>query len=125
MIKTDPTKLSASDRDALSKQVHGFMDSMRNTCIVFTISFIVIAFFIVGPFRPESSVYLPMIRFAVALILVYGIYKNGQAVADLYTIKGIFSLNSMHDIRVNLYMCIVFTVLMVALVGVLVYKNFK
>lgn len=109
----------------MSTQVHSFMDSMRTTCIVFTISFVVIIFFIVGPFRPESKAYLILTRFVVSLILVYAIYTNGQAIADLYTIKGIFSLNTMHDIRVNLYMCILFTVLMIALVGLLIYKNFK
>jgi hypothetical protein len=125
MIKTDPTELSTSDRKAMSTQVHSFMDSMRTTCVVFSISFVVIVFFIVGPFRPESNAYLMTARFAVALMLVYAIYINGYAIADLYSIKGIFSLNSMHDIRVNLYMCILFTILMVVLVGVLVYKNFK
>jgi uncharacterized membrane protein YidH (DUF202 family) len=125
MIKTDPTALSTTDRKTMSTQVHSFMDSMRTTCIVFTISFVVIVFFIVGPFRPESNAYLMTARFAVAVMLVYAIYTNGYAIADLYSIKGIFSLNSMHDIRVNLYMCILFTILMVVLVGVLVYKNFK
>jgi hypothetical protein len=125
MIKTDPTALSASDRKAMSTQVHSFMDSMRATCIVFTLSFVVIVFFIVGPFRPDSKAYLMTARFAVALMLVYAIYTNGQAIADLYTIKGIFSLNTMRDIRVNLYMCSLFTVLMIALAGLLIYKNFK
>ena len=125
MIKSDPTTLSTSDQKALSKQVRGFMDSMRTTCIVFTISFVAIVFFIVGPFRPDSKAYLTMTRLAVVGLLSYGIYTNWQAIAILYDIKGIFTLNSMHDVRVNLYMCIAFTVLMIALAGLLLYKNFK
>lgn len=125
MVKTDPVSLSTAERDALSKQVHGFMESMRATCVAFTVSFIVIVFFIVGPFRPESSMGMFLIRGAVSLILIYGIYTNGQAIADLYTIKGLFSLNSMSDIRANLYTCIVFTVLMTVLIMLLVYKSVR
>ena len=124
MVKTDQVSLSAVERGALSAQVHGFMDSMRATCIAFAVSFIVIVFFIAGPFRPDSRLVTFLIRCAVSLILIYGIYTNGQAIAELYTINGIFSLNSMSDIRANLYTCIVFTLLMLGLVALLMYKQF-
>ena len=125
MVKTDPVSLSEVERTTLSKQVHGFMESMRATCIAFAISFIVIVFFIAGPFRPESQMVVFLIRCAVSIILLYGIYTNGHAILDLYAVKGLFSLNSMSDIRANLYTCIVFTILMAVLIVLLVYKHYK
>ena len=122
-LKTDPVSLSSSEKLELSKNMHSFMDSTRVTSTLFALSFVIIVFFITGPFRPDSALYVLLIRFAVAALLVYAVYTNVQTISNLYSIKGIFSLNSLHDIRVNFYLCILFTFLMVVLVGLLFYKH--
>jgi hypothetical protein len=124
MIKTDQTSLSNSEKTELSKDVFSFMDSMRVTSIAFAISFVAIVFFIVGPFRPSSALYVFLIRCLVCIVLVYAVIMSGQAILKLGTIKGIFSLNSMREVRVNLYMCIFFTILLIVLIGLLFYKYF-
>lgn len=122
MIKTDQTSLSNTEKTELSKHVFSFMDSMRITSTAFAVSFVTIVFFIIGPFRPNSNIYVFFIRCLVCIILIYAIFMSGQAILKLGSINGVFSLNSMRDIRVNLYMCIVFTILLIVLIGLLFYK---
>jgi hypothetical protein len=124
MIKTDQTSLSDAEKTELSKHVFSFMDSMRVTSIAFAVSFVTIVFFIVGPFRPNSNMYVFFIRCLVCIVLVYAVFMSGQAIFKLGNINGIFSLNYMRDVRVNLYMCIIFTILMIVLIGLLFYKYF-
>lgn len=124
MIKTDQTSLSDAEKTELSKHVFSFMDSMRATSIAFAVSFVTIVFFIVGPFRPNSNMYVFFIRCLVCIVLVYAVFMSGQAIFKLGNINGIFSLNYMRDVRVNLYMCIIFTILMIVLIGLLFYKYF-
>ena len=123
VLKTDPVALTSSEKLELSKNMQSFMDKMRTTATLFAVAFVVIVFFITGPFRPQSSMYLLLIRFAASALLAYAVYTNIQTITSLYGIKGIFSLNSMHDIRVNFYLCVVFTVLMIFLTGLLLYKH--
>jgi hypothetical protein len=124
MIKTDQTSLTDAEKTELSKHVFSFMDSMRVTSIAFAVSFVTIVFFIVGPFRPNSNMYVFFIRCLVCIVLVYAVFMSGQAIFKLGNINGIFSLNYMRDVRVNLYMCIIFTILMIVLIGLLFYKYF-
>jgi hypothetical protein len=123
VLKTDPVALTSSEKLELSKNMNSFMDRMRTTATLFAVAFVIIVFFITGPFRPQSSIYLLLIRFAAAALLAYAVYTNVQTITGLYGIKGIFSFNSMHDIRVNFYLCIVFTILMLVLAGLLIYKH--
>jgi len=123
VLKTDPVELTSSEKLELSKNMQSFMDKMRTTATLFAVAFVVIVFFITGPFRPQSSMYLLLIRFMAAALLAYAVYTNVQTVISLYSIKGIFSLNSMRDIRINFYLCIVFTILMMFLVVILIYKH--
>ena len=124
MVKTDQTSLSDAEKTELSKHVFSFMDSMRVTSIAFAVSFVTIVFFIVGPFRPNSTMYVFFIRCLVCIVLIYAVFMSGQAILKLGSINGIFYLNYMRDVRVNLYMCICFTVLLVVLIGLLFYKYF-
>jgi hypothetical protein len=89
------------------------------------IAFLVIILFVVGPFKPQGYASLLFIRIAVALVLAYGIYMNCQAMEKMYNIKGVFTLNSMADIRMNFIMSAVFTVLILALAILLIYKHFN
>ena len=123
VLKTDPIALTSSEKLELSKNMQSFMDRMRTTATLFAVAFVIIVFFITGPFRPQSSIYLLLIRVAAAALLAYAVYTNVQTVTSLYGTKGIFSLNSMHDIRVNFYLCIIFTVLMLVLAVLLIYKH--
>jgi len=123
LLKTDPVALTSSEKLELSKNLHSFMDRTRTTATLFALAFIIIVFFITGPFRPQSSIYLLLVRFTAAALLAYAVYTNVQTITGLYGIKGIFSLNSMHDIRVNFYLCIIFTVSMLVLAGLLIYKH--
>ena len=124
MVKTDQTSLSDAEKTELSKHVFSFMDSMRVTSIAFVVSFVAIVFFIVGPFRPDSTMYVFFIRCLVCIVLIYAVFMSGQAILKLGSIKGIFSLNSMQDVRVNLYMCVFFTILLIVLIGLLFRKYF-
>lgn len=124
MVKTDQTSLTGAEKTELSKHVFSFMDSMRVTSIAFAVSFVTIVFFIVGPFRPNSTMYIFFIRCLVCIVLIYAVFMSGQAILKLGSIKGIFSLNSMQDVRVNLYMCVFFTILLIVLIGLLFYKYF-
>ena len=124
MLKTDPISLSESDKVILSKEANIFMDTTRTTLTIFGVVFVIILFFIVGPLRPASSFYTLCIRFLACIILAYAIYMNANSLMSMYNIKGLFSLNSMHDIRVNFYMCIFFTILMGSLAVILLYKHF-
>jgi hypothetical protein len=124
MVKTDQTSLSDAEKTELSKHVFSFMDSMRVTSIAFVVSFVAIVFFIVGPFRPDSTMYDFFIRCLVCIVLIYAVFMSGQAMLKLGSIKGVFSLNSMRDVRVNLYMCVFFTILLIVLIGLLFRKYF-
>jgi hypothetical protein len=97
---------------------------MRVTSIAFAVSFVMIVFFIIGPFRPNSTMYVFFIRCLVCIVLTYAVFMSGQAILKLGTINGIFSLNSMRDVRVNLYMCVFFTILLIVLIGLLFRKYF-
>ena len=123
MVKTDQTSLTDAEKTELSKHVFSFMDSMRVTSIAFAVSFVTIVFFIVGPFRPNSTMYVFFIRCLVCVVLVYAVFMSGQAILKLGTINGIFSLNSMRDVRVNLYLCTFFTILLIVLIGLL-FRNY-
>jgi hypothetical protein len=123
MVKTDQTSLTDAEKTELSKHVFSFMDSMRVTSIAFAVSFVTIVFFIVGPFRPNSTMYIFFIRCLVCIVLIYAVFMSGQAMLKLGTINGIFSLNSMRDVRVNLYLCTFFTILLIVLVGLL-FRNY-
>ena len=124
MVKTDQTSLTDMEKTELSKHVFSFMDSMRVTSIAFAVSFVMIVFFIIGPFRPNSTMYVFFIRCLVCIVLTYAVFMSGQAILKLGTINGIFSLNSMRDVRVNLYMCVFFTILLIVLIGLLFRKYF-
>lgn len=124
MVKTDQTSLTDAEKTELSKHVFSFMDSMRVTSFAFVVSFVTIVFFIVGPFRPNSAMYVFFIRCLVCIILIYAVFMSGQAILKLGSIKGVFSLNSMQDVRVNLYMCVFFTILLIVLIGLLFRKYF-
>jgi hypothetical protein len=124
MVKTDQTSLTDMEKTELSKHVFSFMDSMRVTSIAFAVSFVMIVFFIIGPFRPNSTMYVFFIRCLVCIVLTYAVFMSGQAILKLGTINGIFSLNSMRDVRVNLYMCVFFTILLIMLIGLLFRKYF-
>ena len=124
MLKTDPISLSESDQVILSKEANIFMDTTRTTLTIFGVAVVIILFFIVGPLRPASSFYTLCLRILACLILVYAIYMNTNSLMSMYNIKGLFSLNSMHDVRLNFYMCIFFTILMGSLAVILLYKHF-
>jgi len=124
MIKTDPVALSESDQTILFKEAHVFMDASRTALVIFGVAVVIILFFIIGPFRPDSSVYTLSIRILACVVLFYAIYMNVNSIMNVYNIKGILSLNSMHDFRVNFYMCIFFTILMASLAVILLYKHF-
>ena len=124
-LKTDQIAPSDEQNAATSGSIHAFLEYTKSTCMSIVIAFLVIILFVVGPFKPQGYASLLFIRIAVALVLAYGIYMNCQAMEKMYNIKGVFTLNSMADIRMNFIMSAVFTVLILALAILLFYKHFN
>jgi glucan phosphoethanolaminetransferase (alkaline phosphatase superfamily) len=124
-LKTDQIAPSDEQNAATSGSIHAFLEYTKSTCMSIVIAFLVIILFVVGPFKPQGYASLLFIRIAVALVLAYGIYMNCQAMEKMYNIKGVFTLNSMADIRMNFIMSAVFTVLILALAILLIYKHFN
>lgn len=124
-LKTDQIEPSDEQNAATSGSIHAFLEYTKSTCMSIVIAFLVIILFVVGPFKPQGYASLLFIRIAVALVLAYGIYMNCQAMEKMYNIKGVFTLNSMADIRMNFIMSAVFTVLILALAILLIYKHFN
>jgi len=87
-------------------------------------AFIMILLFIVGPFRPIGGLSMFAVRCVVSLILVYGIFVNVKAMRNIYEIKGVFTLNTMSDVRRNFYTSAAFTALMAFLAAFIIYKHF-
>ena len=124
-LKTDQIAPSDEQNAATSGSIHAFLEYTKSTCMSIVIAFLVIILFVVGPFKPQGYASLLFIRIAVALVLAYGIYMNCQAMEKMYNIKGVFTLNSMADIRMNFIMSAVFTVIILALEILLFYKHFN
>ena len=123
-LKTDQIAPTDQQNAAASGSIHGFLEYTKSTCASIVAAFLIIILFVVGPFKPQGYASLLFVRIAVALILSYGIYMNFQAMEKMYNIKGIFTLNSMADVRMNFIMSSIFTVLILALAILVVYKHF-
>ena len=124
-LKTDQIAPSDEQNADTSGKIHAFLEYTKSTCLSVVVAFLVIILFVVGPFKPQGYGSLLFIRIAVALVLTYGIYMNCQAMEKMYNIKGVFTLNSMADVRMNFIMSAIFTVLILALAILLIYKHFN
>ena len=124
-LKTDQMPQTDQQNADTSKRLHEFLEYTKSTCMSVVAAFIIIILFIVGPFKPQGYSTTFVIRIAIALVLVYGIFMNCQAMEKMYNIKGVFTLNSMTDIRMNFILSVVFTALILALAILLVYKQFS
>ena len=123
-LKTDQFTPSDEQNATASKQMHDFFEGTRTTCMTMVAAFIIILLFIVGPFRPSGGMLMFAVRCVVSLILVYGIFVNVQAMRNIYEIKGVFTLNTMSDVRRNFYTSAAFTTLMAFLAAFIIYKHF-
>jgi hypothetical protein len=121
-LKTDQFALTDAQNAAISKHLHDFLESTKTTCLSVVSAFLLIIVFITGPFKPKG-VALIGLRAFVIIILLYGVVTNCQAIGNMYDIKGLFTLNSMMDIRRNLFISVLFTALIVILAGLLIYKH--
>jgi len=123
-LKTDQFAPSDQQNAATSKRMHDFFEGTRTTCMTLVAAFIIILLFIVGPFRPSGQLLMLSVRCIASLILVYGIVVNVQAMGNIYDIKGVFTLNTMSDVRRNFYTSALFTTLMAFLAAFIIYKHF-
>lgn len=123
-LKTDQFAPTDAQNAATTNQMHEFLDSTKTTCIAVVSAFLIIILFIIGPFKPSGGLSVMALRLLVAVILVYGIITNCQAIGNMYDIKGLFTLNAMSDIRQNFFFSIFFTVLIAILIVLLIYKHF-
>ena len=123
-LKTDQFTPSDEQNATASKQMHDFFEGTRTTCMTLVAAFIIILLFIVGPFKPSGGMSMFAVRCAASLILVYGIVVNVQAMGNIYDIKGVFTLNTMSDVRRNFYTSAAFTALMAFLAAFIIYKHF-
>lgn len=123
-LKTDQFTPSDEQNATASKQMHDFFEGTRTTCMTVVAAFIIIVLFIVGPFKPSSGMSMFAIRCIASLILVYGIVVNVRAMGNIYDIKGVFTLNTMSDVRRNFYTSAAFTTLMAFLAAFIIYKHF-
>lgn len=123
-LKTDQFTPSDDQYAAASKQMHDFFEGTRTTCMTLVAAFIIIMLFIVGPFRPSGGMSMFAVRCVASLILVYGIVVNVRAMGNIYDIKGVFTLNTMSDVRRNFYTSAAFTALMAFLAAFIIYKHF-
>lgn len=121
-LKTDQIAPTDAQNAATSKHLHDFLESTKVTCISVVSAFLLIIVFITGPFKPQGIALLGL-RALVIIILLYGVVTNCQAIGNMYDIKGLFTLNSMMDIRRNLFTSVLFTALIVILAGMLIYKH--
>ena len=121
-LKTDQIALTDAQNAATSKHLHDFLESTKVTCISVVSAFLLIIVFITGPFKPQGFALIGL-RAIIIIILLYGVLTNCQAIGNMYDIKGLFTLNSMMDIRRNLFTSVIFTVLIVILAGMLIYKH--
>ena len=121
-LKTDQIAPTDAQNAATSKHLHDFLESTKSTCISVVSAFLLIIVFITGPFKPKGVALLGL-RALVIIILLYGVVTNCQAIGNMYDIKGLFTLNSMMDIRRNLFISVLFTALIVILAGLLIYKH--
>ena len=124
-LKTDQIAPTDEHNADTSEKLHGFLDYTKTTCMSVVAAFIIIILFIVGPFKPQGYATTLALRIAIALILVYGMFTNCQAMEKMYNIKGVFTLNSMADIRMNFILSAVFTALILALAIIMIYKHFN
>ena len=122
-LKTDQLALTDPQNAETSKHLHDFLESTKSTCISVVSAFLLIIVFIIGPFKPQSGIALIGLRAVIIIILLYGVVTNCQAIGNMYDIKGLFTLNSMMDIRRNLFTSVLFTALIVILAGLLIYKH--
>jgi hypothetical protein len=122
-LKTDQIAPTDAQNAATSKHLHDFLESTKVTCISVVSAFLLIIVFIIGPFKPQSGIVLIGLRALIIIILLYGVVTNCQAIGNMYDIKGLFTLNSMMDIRRNLFTSVLFTGLIVVLAGMLIYKH--
>jgi hypothetical protein len=122
-LKTDQITPTDEHNADTSEKLHEFLDYTKSTCMSVVAAFLIIILFIVGPFKPQGYATTFVIRIAIALVLVYGIFMNCQAMEKMYNIKGIFTLNSMADIRINFILSAVFTALILALAIIIIYKQ--
>ena len=123
-LKTDQIAPSDEQNAMASKQMHDFFEGTRTTCMALVAAFIIILLFIVGPFRPSGGMSMFAVRCIASLILVYGISVNVGAMGNIYNIKGVFTLNTMSDVRRNFYTSAAFTALMAFLAAFILYKHF-
>ena len=124
-LKTDQIAPTDEQNDATAENLHGFLEYTKSTCLSIVAAFVIIIIFIIGPFKPQGYAMTLFLRVVVALILVYGIYMNCLAMEKMYNIKGVFTLNSMADIRMNFILSAVFTVFILVLAILLIYKHFS
>lgn len=123
-LKTDQFAPSDEQNATASKQMHDFFEGTRTTCMSLVAAFIIIILFIVGPFRPSGGMSMFAVRCIASLILIYGIFVNVNAMGNIYNIKGVFTLNTMSDVRRNFYTSAAFTTLMAFLAAFIIYKHF-
>jgi len=123
-LKTDQIAPSDEQNAKSSKQMHDFFEGTRTTCMTLVAAFVIIVLFIVGPFRPSGGMSMFAVRCIVSVILVYGIVVNVSAMRNIYNIKGVFTLNTMSDVRRNFYTSAAFTALMAFLAVFILYKHF-
>ena len=123
-LKTDQFTPSDEQNATASKQMHDFFEGTRTTCMTLVAAFIIILLFIVGPFKPSGGLSMFAVRCVASLILVYGIVVNVRAMGNIYDIKGVFTLNTMSDVRRNFYTSAAFTTLMAFLAAFIIYKHF-